>query len=588
MTNPFDRLAQEAEDAASAQPQGEKQTVVAPDLLNFREIRNNTDRALADGFFRHYRHLFCNGDGQLYVYHDKDGCWSRTNIKAQMLAYSMHLADRFYDELHEVRAELAGARAEGRAEAVDDLTQRSTAILNLIAHCEKGATIGNVARFLEAKLQTVLQSEKIVMNHDPELLACKNGVVDLRTGELRHPRLEDHITRNTGIRYRPGLDYGWWADVVKATFGGNERLAEFMQVWMGYCATGHTREQAMAVLWGKGSNGKNLLIDAVAAALGDYASALPQGFLDNTGKDTVSMDNNMLYAAAQLDGVRLAYLSETNENGRLRESWVKSSTGDKKMRARLAHQDYYEFSATHKFTLSTNHKPEIRGTDDGVWRRIRLVPFTQRFGTQDEIDRGIATVLGDPTLLDRATSPEGREAVLAWLVDGAAKYLERGLAAYTPPEVGAETQAYRREQDVLGQYLQAVSEYIPPNEWKRVKELEEGSNKKAFGQLSMEDRLRVDKRELWQMHVLWCEENGHHARSATKFARDVVSAQRFWVNGQGQEMLMPPLESVRASDAQFYRYITLSDYGRRLLGQVRFRAQQGKDTGPRPEPDERF
>ncbi len=594
MTNPLQDLADTAAEVGREldiyTPKGEAPVVVAPDLEHFQEVRNSTDKALADDFLRRYRHLFCNGDGQLYVYQQKRGSWAREDVKSQLFALCSHLSDRLYGERADINEQIAQARAQGREDAVGELTQRLQGVTNLIVHCEKGGTIGTVSRIVEAKLRAILLHEKRVMNPNGDLLACANGVVDMRTKELRWARPEDYITRNTGVRYHPNCDFSWWSQVIEQVFGGNKRLAEFFQVWIGYCATGYTREQAMAVMWGKGSNGKNLLIDAVAEALGGYASALPQGFLDNTGKDTVSMDNNLLYASAQLDGVRLAYLSETNEGGRLRESWVKSSTGDRKMRARLAHQDYYEFKATHKFTVSTNHKPEIRGTDDGVWRRIRLLPFTQRFGSPEEVAQGVANVVGDNTLLDRVTGDyTGREAVLAWIVDGAYKYLNNGLQRYTPPEVEAETRAYRREQDVLGQFLQTVSEYVPPAEWRRVQELEGGgSNAKAFARLSMEERLRVDKRELWQMHVLWCEENGHYARSATKFARDIVSAQRFWVDDVGTEMLMPPLEAVRNREAQFYRYIALSEHGRRLLGQARYRAQQGREPSSRQDADERF
>lgn len=584
-------LAQEATNIERYRPTGDAPEIRAPDLERAQEVRNSTDRALADGFFRHYRHLFCNGDGQLYVYRPAKGMWSRVDIKSQLLAMSMHLADRFYDELTEARTAHAAARAEGREEQATTLAARVAAITALIVHCEKSNTMGSVARFVEAKLKTILQYDKKTMNPNPGTLMCANGLVDLRTGVVRHPLPEDYITRNTGVVYKHDVDCSWWEELVLQVFGGNKRLAEFVQVWMGYAASGSVAEHCMAIFHGTGRNGKNMIVDAVATALGEYSSALPAGFLDATGSQTSSMDNNLLYAAAQLDGIRFAYLSETNEEGKLRESWVKSNTGDMTMRARLAHQDYYEFKATHKFTISTNHKPTIRGTDDGVWERIRLVPFKIKFGDEEELASGLAQQRKIIGLLDKATSTAGREVVLAWLVAGAKKYFAHGLARYTPPEVAAETKAYRREQDVLGQFLQLVSTWVPPAEVKRIQALEGATGSNAatspFGRLNNDERLRVENMELYRIYEIWSQENGHGARSATKFARDIQATQRFWVDEGGIESLMPPLEVVRGSTTKFYRYIRLSDMGKRLQYQARaLRRQQAEERGSKHEDED--
>lgn len=572
MTNPAEQFEQriaDHDDRLRYEPKDEREQLVRPDLTLFRETVNSTDRALADGFFRHYRHLFINGDGNLYVYHGDRGAWSRDKVPDQVLAYCMHLSDRYYDELAEVVAGINELRGRGAVndQEMENLTRRRDAIQRMIVHCEKAATIGNVARMLTAKLSALMADQPVKMNSDPTVIACANGVVELKTGTLRWPKAIDYITKNTGVVYKEDADTGWWEQIVKQICGDNPRMAEFLQVWCGYCLTGYTKEHCMAIFWGMGRNGKNLLIDSLAAAMGNYAQSLPSSFMESTGiRDT--MDNNMLFALAQLDGVRMAYISETGERGKLRESWVKSQTGDRIVRARLARENFYEFQLTHKFTVGTNHKPEITGTDDGVWERVRMVPFRIRFGTEEEIASGIAQQLADRDLLNRTTSTAGREAVLKWAVAGARKYLEHGLRRYTPPEIHAETLGYRREQDVMGQFLTTATEYIHPNDVDKIKAIEVQGNRQ-FQALSTEDRLRIEKRELWQTYCVWCEENGHKPMSATTFAKRITVAQRFWQDDIGDERLMPALDSVKVGASWCYRYIRLSEEGYRMRAVAR-------------------
>jgi P4 family phage/plasmid primase-like protien len=495
----FARRATDHDEKLKYQPEGDAPVVTAPDLERYHEVNAATDRALADEFFRRYRHLFCNGDGNLYIFHPERAAWSRDNVQQQVLGYCMHLSDRFYEELAVVTEALTAARAAG-ADDVEQLARRQQALTKMILHCEKGNTMGTIARLLSAKLTTVMADKPVKMNANPALLAVANGVVDLTDGRLLHGRAEDYITRNTNVVYKNDIDTKWWEDTVLSMCGGNPRLAEFLQVWAGYCATGFTREHCMAILWGSGRNGKNLLIDSVAQALGGYASSLPAAFLESMGNQS-NMDNNMLFAMAQLDGIRMAYVSETGERGKMKESWVKSQTGDRMVRARLARQDYYEFPLTHKLVVGTNHKPEVTGTDDGVWERIRMVPMRVRFGTEAEVEAGIAQQLADRALLGKTTDKAGAETVLRWIVVGAGKFLKHGLRRYTPPEIVAETLGYRREQDVMGQFLQDATDWIDPAEVLRVQSVEGQGSNRVYMAMSLDERLRVEKQEFWRTYA---------------------------------------------------------------------------------------
>lgn len=566
----FDTRQAQLDEEKKYAPTDEAPEVDAPDLTNYQEVKNSTDRALADGFFRHYLHLFVNGDGVLHIYRKETGSWSKQDVETKILANCIQLADQFYIELGDVRNARTLAERELRADEAVALGQRAVALTNLILLCEKSATISNVAKLVRAKLVTLLDTRRQQMNRDEYIIACRNGVVDLRTGVVRSPRPDDYITRNTNNVYKHDAEHQWWDDVVEKITNHNPRLKDFLQIWAGYCATGSTKEHCMSFWHGGGRNGKNLLVDAIAGALGGYAQSLPSSFLEFTGKDNGSSDNNLVYALAQLEGCRFAYISETGDKGRMRESMVKSQTGDKTIRARLAHKDFNEFTVTHKLTVCSNHKPSVSGTDDGIWSRIRLVPFNTIFGSEAKVEAGIAQYIEDKDLLERARSVSGREAVLAWVIEGAKKYIAHGFDRYLPPEIIAETLGYRREQDVLGQFLSDISEHVPVRDIARVAELEGGgANSNAFAKLSMDQRLRIEKQELWRIYSLWAEQHGHHAMSSTTFARRVTGAQRFWIDEGGDELVMKPLEAIRVRAAHLYKYIRLSEAGRALRNEVR-------------------
>lgn len=579
---PFDALAASADVAARYQPEGEAPAVVAPDLLLRREVRNNTDKALADAFYRRYCHLFCNGGGATHVYLPRLGRWTQNKVAEKQLAYGMHLSDHLYDELAEVRAELATARAEGRAEVLDDLGQRVTAITNMILHCEKKSTISNVQALFNAKLNTVLEENRVVMDHDPDLLACGNGVVHLPTLALSPPKPNDYITRHTDVVYKFDADtfplYAEWEQTVRVAFNGDEALYDYVHRAIGYSATGHTREQCMFVLWGGGSNGKNLLMDPVRRALGTHARTISTKVFDAETKDS-----QVDYEKAAMSGVRLGVSSEFKERVAINESFVKGVTGDDTITARHIYGSPFEFKPLVKLFLLTNPRPEVRGTDDGIWRRLRLIQFTVTFGDDDAVAAGVAQRLKDTGLLDKFTSPEGLEVVLRWIAEGARKYLTDG-GLRTPKKVIDATNKYRREEDFLGLFLTDCCEYLSKQ---RIDEMRE---REAVGLGKVDkaaERLYVAKEELFQAYEQWCEENGHKPMSASRFKVRILETKRYAYNPdaeakdkaeKGAEVPMPPLESHVTESSEkrtpVYRYCKLNEHGTELAKRAKARRER--------------
>jgi putative DNA primase/helicase len=270
------------------------------------------------------------------------------------------------------------------------------------------------------------------LDRDPWLLNVANGTIDLRTGELRKHRREDLATRLAPVDYDEQARAPLW-DAFLARILPDGDVRAYMRRWMGYALTGVIREHVLVIAHGSGANAKTTFVDAGRRALGDYARTIPAEVLLARTHDAHPTER------AQLLGVRLAITSESDQGRRLDEGTVKTLTGGDRITARFMRQDFFEFSPTHKLILMTNHKPRIRGTDVGIWRRIMLVPFPVVI---PEAER-------DPALPERiATETPG---ILAWAVRGCLEWQARGLAP--PAAVREATASYQRDEDTLGEYL---------------------------------------------------------------------------------------------------------------------------------------
>ena len=215
---------------------------------------------------------------------------------------------------------------------------------------------------------------------------------------------------------------------------GRDELVTYLQRALGYAITGSTREQVLFFLFGVGANGKSTLLEAVKSVMGpDYSVEAAPGLLLSKNSEQHPAER------AQLFRKRLVTTIEVEDGRRFAESWVKQLTGSDQITARRMREDFWSFDPTHKIFLAANHKPEIRGTDPAIWRRIRLIPFEATFsgGKQDK------------TLQEKLAAE--CEGILAWLVAGAVSWHRDGLQA--PREVLAATETYRSEQDVLGDFV---------------------------------------------------------------------------------------------------------------------------------------
>lgn len=266
----------------------------------------------------------------------------------------------------------------------------------------------------------------------PYLLNCRNGVVDLRTGELLEHDPALLLTKMARAPYEPDAEGAVFAKFLERIQPG-EDMRLFIRRLLGLSLEGKVTAHILPIFYGDGANGKSTLTDAVMNALGDYADAADPDLLRARTFDAHPT------GVADLFGLRLALLHESDAGHRLAEGTVKRLTGGDRLKARRIREDFWSFDPSHTFVMLTNHKPIVGGTDEGIWRRLRLVPF-EVIIPGDERDENLG---------EKLAAEAG--AILAWLVAGYLDWRRNGLAE--PDKVTEATQAYRAESDPLGRFL---------------------------------------------------------------------------------------------------------------------------------------
>lgn len=274
----------------------------------------------------------------------------------------------------------------------------------------------------------------------PWLLNVWNGTLDLKTQQLRPHRREDLITKVIPHSYIAGEKCPNWLKFLNLIMDGNQNLIEYLQMCVGYCLSGDISERVLFVPWGSGANGKSTFLIAIQELLGEYAMKTPSSTLVSRREGTIPND------IARLQGARFVYASETKEGGKLSEDTVKELTGGEPLTARFMRGEFFEFLPNFKLWLATNHRPRIDGTDLGIWDRIKLIPFIVRIPDVVPEDQAISRETALQQFRDEAAG------ILAWAVEGCARYLRAGRIA-DPPEVKAATQAYREDMDTLAHFL---------------------------------------------------------------------------------------------------------------------------------------
>jgi putative DNA primase/helicase len=277
---------------------------------------------------------------------------------------------------------------------------------------------------------------------DPYLIGVNNGVVDLKTGELLKGRPDLYITKRTLVGYTPGLKNARWEDFIDFATGGDKELQDWLQLAAGYTLTGLNVHDALFLVYGPPGSGKNTFVEAMVKALDTKQYSFP---LDSSilGSNNEGNSNTDLYHWAQLRGRRMVWTDELPDNERIKENSVKKLTGSSEISARSPGEQPFTFQSQGKLWITTNHRPQIN--DDAMWRRLRPVPWLH---VPETSDPDLKAYLFDPD--------GGLPGVLAWMVEGAIKYLGSTSrdALGTCKAVEEASDMYRKNEDRLGMFLE--------------------------------------------------------------------------------------------------------------------------------------
>jgi putative DNA primase/helicase len=302
-------------------------------------------------------------------------------------------------------------------------------------------------------------------------LNTPSGIINLKTGAIREHNPDCYFTKITSVDYSVNAACPKWLAFLDDIFNSDKDLIRYVQKAVGYSLTGSTSEQCAFFLYGTGRNGKSTFLDVIRDVFGDYAA--------NIQPETIMVRNSQGSAInsdiARLKGARLVTSVEPNEGVRINEGLLKQLTGDDTVTARKLYSEEFEFKPEFKLWMATNHKPIIRGTDTGIWRRIHMIPFTVAI-PEEKVDK---------TLTHKLKAE--MTAIFKWCIDGCILWQKEGLKM--PKSVLDSVKQYRREMDVISAFIEENC-------------INEGG---------------VQSSVLYAAYAKWADTNNEYCMSATKF-----------------------------------------------------------------------
>lgn len=311
----------------------------------------------------------------------------------------------------------------------------------------------------------------------PDLVACLNGTINLRTGKLHKSNPSDLITMQLNATYDDEAKCPLFDSFINTICDDNADLASYLQRLFGYSLTAHTSEQSVHMLYGDGQNGKSTLVRTLQDVVGTYAmQANKKAFL----KTHANKSNDLV----ELDRKRLVITTEIERGEKLDEAAIKQITGGDKMRERNLHEKNREFEPVCKVFFLMNYLPEIAGLDHGIWRRIHVVPLNAKIAEEDK----------DPQLRDKLKSESS--GILNWMLAGASQWYAGGLM---PPDcVTSATRSYRSQTDNIEEFINELC---------------------VIGN----DSLRVTGSAMYSAYQQWCFENSNNAQPQKLFSQSIKS-----------------------------------------------------------------
>ncbi|MBA3010018.1 MAG: hypothetical protein KJ658_05160 [Proteobacteria bacterium] len=345
---------------------------------------------------------------------------------------------------------------------------------DLTKHANSSSSKSRMTAMLDlASMESTIQASTNLFNKNLWQLNCSNGTLNLQTKALQTQQSFDFITKKITTPYNKDAGCPEWNSLLDKVMNGDQEKIKFLQRIFGYALTGETSEQCLFIFYGSGANGKSTIIEAFRDLLGEYAM--------NMSAESLLQSKAMIRNdIARLNGARFVSAVEIGIDKKLNESLVKQLTGGDQVTARFLYREHFEYKPEFKLIIAANHKPEIKGVDNGIWRRIYIIPFDVTISS-DEIDKGLPAKL-----------KQELPGILAWAVQGCYDWQEQGL---NPPDsILSATDNYRAEMDIIAGFIEDLCEtgpgkkiplgdlYTSYQEWAD-KACQDALGKKEFGNL---------------------------------------------------------------------------------------------------------
>ncbi len=373
-------------------------------------------------------------------------------------------------------------------------------LANHVTKSLNATSLANAITLLKGQPGVEVHTQELDAN--PMLLGLRCGqCMDLTTGMVFDMEPEHLVTKAVGCDFDPYAQCPQWEAFLKDVFENSQDLIDYLQQWIGYCLTGAISEQQILFGYGLGANGKSVLFSVLSELLGTYAVTAPvETFMLNGNEGPKS------FLLARLAGARFVLANETADGQRLAENTIKELTGGEVIAAAHKYGHVFEYRPCFKIAIVGNHKPVIRGTDTGIWRRMHMLPFKRTFKTHQQ----------DPDLAKKLKSE--LSGILNWAIKGALAW-NHNKRLKVPDEMRSEADAYRSESDIIGQW---ISENC-----------------------SMQNDQKETALALYSDYVSWCKASGHQTSSQTLFGRRLsergftkkTGAKVVWI---GLALLQPP------------------------------------------------
>ena len=342
------------------------------------------------------------------------------------------------------------------------------------------------------KMQPSIKVIEKDLDKDIYLFNVEGLTLNLKTGKAREPNIKNLITKKSRFIYEKDAECPTWNLFLMQIFNKDLQLIRFIQKAMGYALSGDVSEQCLFILWGTGANGKSTFLNVMLELFGDYALS--------TGIETFMKKNSeQSNDIARLKGMRLVTTSEIEQGRQISESLIKMVTGEDALTARFLYGEYFSFKPTFKIFMATNHKPKIRGADNGIWRRIKMIPFTVTIPPEQR----------DKNLTEKLIAENS--GILNWLLKGYAMWKKEGLEE--PAAVREANEEYRMDMDSVGTFVTDCLELDASLQW------------------------RLPTNLLYQTYIKWCSKNNERVMSQKwlgmrmsekGFKRVITNGQRLW------------------------------------------------------------